>query len=117
MTVAAREYAENGWREECLQSLAERLRDEADYKSMLEPEAREAERRRLAVQAADWCKARGMPFDWKDVGKIADNAINRYIKNWEGKKSGEDDRSHAFGSMLMEKETSKALQNGSYVVK
>ena len=112
MTTAAREYAETGWREDCIQSLAERLRDEADYDSMQNEEAREAMRRRLAVQAADWCKARKMPFSWDDVGKIADKAISRYVMNWKDKKSGEDDRSHAFGSMCMKKDTIQSLQNG-----
>lgn len=110
MTVASREYAESGWKEECLQSLAERLRDEADYKSMLEPDSREAEKRRLIVQAADWCNARGVAYNWNELGKVADNAIGRYIENWKNKKSGEDDRSHAFGEMLMKKDTSNALQ-------
>lgn len=117
MTAASREYAESGWREDCLQSLAERLREEGSIEDLSNPNIREAERKRLSVQAADWCKARGMPFDWNETGKIADKAISRYLMNWKDKTPGEDDRSHAFGGMLMKKETSKALQNERNVVK
>lgn len=101
MTTAAREYAESGWKEECLQSLAERLRKTADYNSLLNPESKEEMRRRLSVQAADWCNARGLPYSWDETGKIAEKAIGRYLMNWKDKEAGTDDRSHIFGNMVM----------------
>ena len=111
MTTAAREYAETGWKEECLQSLAERLREEGSIEGLSNPNIREAERKSLSVQAADWCKARGLPFNWNETGEIAEKAIRRYLANWKDKTSGEDDRSHAFGRMLMEKNTKKHFTN------
>lgn len=111
MTAAAREYAESGWKEECLQSLGKRLREEADYESMSNPEAKESMRKRLVVQAADWCKARGMGYNWDEVRDIADKAINRYMMNWDGKTAGVDDHSHNFGKMRMKNHTQDALQN------
>lgn len=117
MTAASREYSESGWKEDCLQSLAERLREEGSIDDLSNPQVRESERKRLSVQAADWCKSRGMPFNWEETGRIADKAISRYLMNWKDKVQGTDDRSHAFGNMLMKKETSKALQTENNVVK
>ena len=110
MTAASREYSESGWKEDCLQVLARILRKDADYDSMNNPEAREEMRKKLSVHAADWCKRRGMPFNWKEVGSIADKAISRYLSNWEDKTPGEDDRAKSLGRINTKKNTDYALQ-------
>ena len=94
-----REILESGEvKEKLVQKLEAYLRAHFDYESV--EGAREGEVEKLLLDVAyGWCANRGLPGGRKLAASACREALSRYRRNWEGKKQGEDDRSHALGRM------------------
>lgn len=83
--------------EKCIQALESYLRQEASYDAISNEHMAEAFERRLALKAKDWNLKYKADMSENDFMAIAEEAIRRYMKNWEDKKQGEDDRAHRLG--------------------
>lgn len=99
MTVERREFEErtpsDGGVYDVDQKLQSYLRDKYSAETLNDPNIRADAIRLLSSVAQDWCYRHKRPCD--NPIKIADDNIDNFIKNWQNKKQGVDDRSHAFG--------------------
>ena len=81
-------------------ALQEYLRQE--YSPDAIESARPAAEKRVALKAKDWCIKHNCTTSEADYIKLARNAINRFLVNWEDKIPGEDDRGHRLGKSSYE---------------
>lgn len=85
---------------ELLNAIQVYMRTEFSPEVFHNTEMSDAAKVRIAIKAKDWCMKHNceMPDDqYKDC---AEQSINTFLKNWENKKPGEDNRSHNLGKML-----------------
>lgn len=83
--------------EKCIQALESYLRQEASYEAISDEQMQHAFERRLALKAKDWNLKYKADMSEQDFIDIAREAVERYLKNWDGKEQGEDDRAHRLG--------------------
>lgn len=93
-----REQAEKTDPEAAVQALQSYLRQEASYDAMQQSNVAEGMEKRLAMKARDFALQHGdKSLSDDDCTALAQEAIRRYMNNWQGKKQGEDDRGHRLG--------------------
>lgn len=98
MIAENREQAEKTDSEEVIQALQSYLRQEASYDAMQQSSVAEGMEKRLAMKARDFALQHGdKSLSDDDCTALAQEAIRRYMNNWQGKKQGEDDRGHRLG--------------------
>lgn len=83
--------------EKCIQSLEHYLRQETSYSAMSNEHVAAAMEKRLAIKAKDWGLKYKVNMPDRESVLLAREAITRYLRNWEDKKEGEDDRGHRLG--------------------
>lgn len=84
-------------RESCIQALEKYLRQEVDAKQLDNDAFAYAVEQRLVFKAKDWGLKYKADMIESDYNILASEAMSRFIKNWEDKKPGEDDRGHRLG--------------------
>lgn len=87
-------------RPQLVQKFQAYLRAHFDEKSVDAMEGEGTVERLLHGVGIDWLVNRGLKPDNALISGAVREALDRYKKNWEGKKQGEDDRSHALGRKL-----------------
>lgn len=98
MIAENREQAEKTDPEEVIQAMQSYLRQEASYDAMQQSSVAEGMEKRLAMKARDFALQHGdKSLSDDDCTAFAQEAIRRYMNNWQGKKQGEDDRGHRLG--------------------
>ena len=98
MIAENREQAEKTDPEAVVQALQSYLRQEASYDAMQQSSVAEGMEKRLALKARDFALQHGdKSLSDDDCTALAQEAIRRYMNNWQGKKQGEDDRGHRLG--------------------
>ena len=98
MIAENREQAEKTDPEAVVQALQSYLRQEASYEAMQQSSVAEGMEKRLALKARDFAIQHGdKSLSDDDCTALAQEAIRRYMNNWQGKKQGEDDRGHRLG--------------------
>jgi len=98
MIAENREQAEKTDQEEVIQALQSYLRQEASYDAMRQSSVAEGMEKRLTMKARDFALQHGdKSLSDNDCTALAQEAIRRYMNNWQGKKQGEDDRGHRLG--------------------
>ena len=98
MIAENREQAEKTDTEAVIQALQSYLRQEASYEAMQQAQVAESMEKRLALKARDFALQHGdKSLSDDDCTALAQEAICRYIHNWQDKKQGEDDRGHRLG--------------------
>lgn len=98
MIAENREQAEKTDPEAVIQALQSYLRQEASYDAMQQAQVAESMEKRLALKARDFALQHGdKSLSDDDCTALAQEAIRRYMHNWQDKKQGEDDRGHRLG--------------------
>ena len=98
MLTEERESTEvSNYPEDCIQFLEKYLRSTMDYASMQNKTVRDAVEQRLIFTVKDYGTKRNFKVPDNDAVTIANEAIDRFMDNWKGKKAGVDDRGHRLG--------------------
>lgn len=79
------------------QKLQSYLRDKYSPAALSSSTAKDDARILLKTVAQQWCIDHDCDYSYNNYYQLADDAITNYLSNWQNKKPGEDDRSHALG--------------------